>query len=131
MMQVEIITIGDEILIGQIVDTNSAWMGEQLNLIGLRVKQITSISDQREDILKALELAATRADVVLVTGGLGPTSDDITKPTLCEYFNSRLVFNQEVYKEIERIFSSRGFAMTDVNRKQAEVPECLRGDAQS
>jgi nicotinamide-nucleotide amidase len=124
MMQVEIITIGDEILIGQIVDTNSAWMGEQLNLIGLGVKQITSISDQREDILKALELAATRANVVLITGGLGPTSDDITKPTLCEYFNSKLVFNQDVYKEVERIFTSRGFALTEVNRKQAEVPGC-------
>jgi nicotinamide-nucleotide amidase len=124
MMQVEIITIGDEILIGQIVDTNSAWMGEQLNLIGLSVKQITSVSDQREDILKALELASTRAKVVLITGGLGPTSDDITKPTLCEYFDSKLIFNQDVYKEVERVFKSRGFVVTDINRKQAEVPEC-------
>ncbi len=124
MKQVEIITIGDEILIGQIVDTNSAWMGEQLNLIGLGVKQITSVADDHNDILKALELAATRADVVLITGGLGPTSDDITKPTLCEYFNSKLVFDQEVFHEIERVFKPRGFVITDVNRKQAEVPEC-------
>lgn len=123
-MQVEIITIGDELLIGQVVDTNSAWMGEQLNLIGLRVVQITSISDQREHILKALEEAAGRAEVILITGGLGPTSDDITKPTLSEYFNSPMVFHPEVLKEVERIFASRGFKVTEVNRKQAEVPAC-------
>jgi len=122
-MQVEIITIGDELLIGQVVDTNSAWMGEQLNLIGLRVVQITSISDQREHILKALEEAAGRAEIILITGGLGPTSDDITKPTLCEYFNSPLVFDPEVLKEVERMFASRGMPVTGVNRKQAEVPE--------
>jgi len=122
-MQVEIITIGDELLIGQVVDTNSAWMGEQLNLIGLRVVQITSISDQREHILKALEEAAGRADIILITGGLGPTSDDITKPTLCEYFNSPLVFHPEVLEEVERMFASRGMPVTGVNRKQAEVPE--------
>jgi nicotinamide-nucleotide amidase len=122
-MQVEIITIGDELLIGQVVDTNSAWMGEQLNLIGLRVIQITSISDQREHILKALEQAAGRAEIILITGGLGPTSDDITKPTLCEYFNSPLVFDPEVLKEVERMFASRGLPVTKVNRKQAEVPE--------
>jgi len=123
-MQVEIITIGDELLIGQVVDTNSAWMGEQLNLIGLRVVQITSISDQREHILKALEEAAGRAEIILITGGLGPTSDDITKPTLSEYFNSPMAFHPEVLKEVERIFSSRGFKVTEVNRKQAEVPAC-------
>jgi nicotinamide-nucleotide amidase len=121
-MQVEIITIGDELLIGQVVDTNSAWMGEQLNLIGLRVVQITSISDQREHILKALEEAAGRAEIILITGGLGPTSDDITKPTLCEYFNSPLVFHPEVLEEVERMFASRGMPVTGVNRKQAEVP---------
>jgi len=122
-MQVEIITIGDELLIGQVVDTNSAWMGEQLNLIGLRVVQITSISDQREHILKALEQAADRAEIILITGGLGPTSDDITKPTLSEYFNSPLVFHPEVLEEVERMFASRGLPVTKVNRKQAEVPE--------
>jgi len=122
-MQVEIITIGDELLIGQVVDTNSAWIGEQLNLIGLRVVQITSISDQREHILKALEQAAGRAEIILITGGLGPTSDDITKPTLSEYFNSPLVFHPEVLEEVERMFASRGLPVTKVNRKQAEVPE--------
>jgi nicotinamide-nucleotide amidase len=123
-MQVEIITIGDELLIGQVIDTNSAWMGEQLNLIGLRVVQITSISDQREHILKALAEAAGRAEIILITGGLGPTSDDITKPTLCEYFNSPLVFHPEVLEEVERMFASRGMPVTAINRKQAEVPEC-------
>ena len=122
-MQVEIITIGDELLIGQVVDTNSAWMGEQLNLIGLRVAQITSISDQREHILKALSEAAGRVEIILITGGLGPTSDDITKPTLCEYFNSPLEFHPEVLEEVERMFASRGMPVTGVNRKQAEVPE--------
>ena len=122
-MQVEIITIGDELLIGQVVDTNSAWIGEQLNLIGLRVVQITSISDQREHILKALEQAADRAEIILITGGLGPTSDDITKPILSEYFNSPLVFHPEVLEEVERMFASRGLPVTKVNRKQAEVPE--------
>ena len=123
-MQVEIITIGDELLIGQVVDTNSACMGEQLNLIGLRVVQITSISDQREHILKALEQAAGRAEIVLITGGLGPTSDDITKPTLAEYFQSPMVFHPEVLKEVERMFAARGLPVTEVNRKQAEVPAC-------
>lgn len=123
-MQVEIITIGDELLIGQVVDTNSAWMGEQLNLIGLRVVQITSISDQREHILKALEQAAGRAEIILITGGLGPTSDDITKPTLAEYFQSPMVFHPEVLKEVERMFASRGLPVTELNRKQAEVPAC-------
>lgn len=123
-MQVEIITIGDELLIGQVVDTNSAWMGEQLNLIGLRVVQITSISDQREHILKALEQAASRAEIILITGGLGPTSDDITKPTLAEYFQSPMVFHPEVLKQVERMFASRGLPVTEVNRKQAEVPVC-------
>ena len=123
-MQVEIITIGDELLIGQVVDTNSAWMGEQLNLIGLRVVQITSISDQREHILKALEQAASRAEIILITGGLGPTSDDITKPTLAEYFDSPMVFHPEVLKEVERMFAARGLPVTEVNMKQAEVPAC-------
>ncbi|MGZ6523186.1 MAG: molybdopterin-binding protein, partial [Bacteroidia bacterium] len=87
-MQVEIITIGDEILIGQIVDTNSAFIGQILNLNGMSVKQISSVSDNREHILKALDEAKSRADIILITGGLGPTKDDITKKTLCEYFNT-------------------------------------------
>lgn len=122
-MQAEIITIGDEILIGQIVDTNSAWMGQALNMAGISVKQITSVSDEREHILKALDEAKSRADIILITGGLGPTNDDVTKNTLCEYFNTGLRFDAQVYEDVERLFKSRGFEVTPINRKQAEVPE--------
>jgi nicotinamide-nucleotide amidase len=121
-MIAEIITIGDELLIGQVIDTNSAWIGENLNMIGIKVHQITSISDDREHILKTLEEAETRADIILITGGLGPTKDDITKTTLCEYFDTRLVFNQDAYKNIETIFLQRGYTVTELNRRQAEVP---------
>ena len=121
-MQVEIITIGDEILIGQIVDTNSAWMAQQLNLSGFSVKQISSVSDNETHILKALTEASSRAGVVIITGGLGPTKDDITKKTLCKYFNTSLVFNEEVYKDVERLFTERGYEVTALNRGQAEVP---------
>lgn len=126
MIKTEIITIGDELLIGQVIDTNSAWIGEQLNAIGVKVNQITSISDDRSHILKTLAEAETRADIILITGGLGPTKDDITKVTLCEYFNTRLVFNQEAFNRIENLFKIRGFTMTEVNRKQAEVPANCR-----
>jgi nicotinamide-nucleotide amidase len=121
-MTAEIITIGDELLIGQVVDTNSAWMAEQLNLVGIRVHQITSISDSREHILCTLTDAETRADVILITGGLGPTKDDITKVTLCEYFDTELVFNEEAFKNVESLFKLRGFPVTALNRKQAEIP---------
>ena len=90
-MRAEIITIGDEILIGQIVDTNSAWMAQQLNNIGIKVKQISSVSDDRQHILNALAEAASRVDIILITGGLGPTKDDITKTTLAEYFNVGMI----------------------------------------
>jgi nicotinamide-nucleotide amidase len=123
-MKAEIITIGDELLIGQVVDTNSAWMAEQLNLLGINVHQITSISDNREHILTTLLEASKRADVLLITGGLGPTNDDITKETLCEYFDSPLVFNKEAYQQIEQLFSQRGFPVTALNDMQAMLPEC-------
>lgn len=122
-MFAEIITIGDEILIGQIVDTNSAWMAQQLNLAGVRIKQITSISDDRDHILRTLKEAEERADVILITGGLGPTKDDITKHTLCDYFHTTLRFNQDVYKNVERLFKGFGKEVSPVNRAQAEVPE--------
>lgn len=122
-MKAEIIAIGDEILIGQVIDTNSAWIAEQLNLTGIKVAQITCISDQREHILKALEEASERSEVILMTGGLGPTRDDITKDTLCEYFSTRLVFNQDAFNNIERIFRLRGYQITPLNRAQAEIPE--------
>jgi nicotinamide-nucleotide amidase len=121
-MLVEIITIGDEILIGQIVDTNSAWMAQQLNLRGFRVKQISSVSDHEQHILAALHEASERASIVLITGGLGPTKDDITKKTLCTYFNTQLVFNEDVYQDVALLFKERGYEVTAVNRGQAEVP---------
>jgi nicotinamide-nucleotide amidase len=96
-MLAEIITIGDEILIGQIVDTNSAWIAKELNKIGIRVKQISSVSDDREHILTALAEAHNRAKIIImITGGLGPTKDDITKKTLAEYFNVGMVENQKL-----------------------------------
>ena len=122
-MLAEIITIGDEILIGQIVDTNSAWMAEQLNDIGIRIKQISSVSDDREHILTALKEAAGRADVILITGGLGPTRDDITKKTIAEYFNVKLVENKDALDNVLNIFSRYNRPMLEVNRLQAQVPE--------
>jgi nicotinamide-nucleotide amidase len=121
-MEVEIITIGDEILIGQIVDTNSAFIGQQLNLNGISVKQISSVSDNREHILKALDEAKSRADIILITGGLGPTRDDITKKTLCEYFNTGLRFDEKAYEDVVAIFATYGKDVTPINRLQAEVP---------
>jgi nicotinamide-nucleotide amidase len=122
-MLAEIITIGDEILIGQIIDTNSAWMAAKLNEEGISVKQISSVSDNREHILTALAEAATRADIILITGGLGPTKDDITKKTLAEYFNVGLVLNADVLANVESIFKKYNRPLLEVNRKQAEVPE--------
>ena len=122
-MNAEIITIGDEILIGQIVDTNSAWIGTQLNFAGIKVKQISSVSDDREHILKALREAENRADLILITGGLGPTKDDITKKTLAEYFNVGMIQHAETENMVRDFFAKRGRELTELNRKQAEVPE--------
>ncbi|HBY67730.1 MAG TPA: competence/damage-inducible protein A [Flavobacteriaceae bacterium] len=122
-MLAEIITIGDEILIGQIVDTNSAYISKQLNHIGVQVYQITSIQDDRQHILNALEDARKRVDIVLVTGGLGPTKDDITKETFCEYFEDSLVESAEVLQNIKDIFSK--YIKKEplaANLKQAMVP---------
>lgn len=122
-MQAEIVTIGDEILIGQIVDTNSAWMGKQLNKIGVEVYQISSIGDNKEHIYRALDSLHHDTKLVFITGGLGPTNDDITKNTLSKYFDTKLVFNEELYKDIEKLFQSIGREVTELNRMQAEVPE--------
>lgn len=125
-MKASIITIGDELLIGQTVDTNSAWMGAELSNLGFDVYRSTSIHDRREDILEALAEAERKSDVVLITGGLGPTSDDITRQTLCEYFNTKLVLNDRVLKMIMEMLARRNFPLNENNRKQAEVPEnCL------
>ena len=121
-MQAEIITIGDEILIGQILDTNSKWMAEELNKIGVSVYQITSIQDDRQHILKAVEEAQSNADIVIITGGLGPTKDDITKLTLAEYFKDTLVLNEEMVAYIEQLFAKINYPFTEVNRNQALVP---------
>jgi len=121
-MIAEIITIGDEILIGQIVDTNSAWIAHELNNIGIRVKQISSVSDDGQHILTALAEACNRADIILITGGLGPTKDDITKKTIAEYFNVNLVENAEALKNVTAIFSRFNRPLLEVNRQQALVP---------
>jgi len=119
---VEIVTIGDEILIGQIVDTNSAWMARELNKDGFRVHQITTVSDDETSILKAVEGAFSRADIVLMTGGLGPTKDDITKQTLCKYFNTHLIHHQEVVDNIKEVFAHRGNVLNPLTLGQAMVP---------
>jgi nicotinamide-nucleotide amidase len=120
---VEIITIGDEILIGQIVDTNSAWMATELNNAGFQIVQITSVHDDAVHIKKALDEALGRAQVVLITGGLGPTKDDITKQTLCDYFNTRLVFDEKVLQNIRELYHTRQNVMNELTRWQAMVPE--------
>jgi len=125
-MKAAIITIGDELLIGQTIDTNSAWMGAELSKAGFDVYRITSVHDRREDIIYALNEAASKTDVVLITGGLGPTSDDITKPTLCEFFGTHLVMNNEILGMIEAMMRIRNFPMNEKNRRQAEVPESCR-----
>jgi len=121
-MLAEIITIGDEILIGQIVDTNSAWIARELNNIGIRVKQISSVSDDREHILTALAEAHRRATIIIITGGLGPTKDDITKKTLAEYFKVGFVENADALANVEQIFKKYNRPLLEVNRLQAQVP---------
>lgn len=122
-MLAEIITIGDEILIGQIVDTNSAWMGRELNKIGINVKQITSVSDNAAHIIEALDEAQKRADIILITGGLGPTKDDITKLTLSKYFNMPLRQDQTTLAHVEAFFLKYNRPMIEVNIRQADVPD--------
>jgi nicotinamide-nucleotide amidase len=122
-MNIEIINIGDELLIGQVVNTNASWMGEQLSLAGFKVNQFTIIGDSREHILEALWRAGERSEVVLISGGIGPTKDDITKTTLCDFFGTRLVFNEEAYKDVEALFARRGYQVTELNRQQAYLPE--------
>lgn len=122
-MTAELITIGDEILIGQIVDTNSVYMAKALNAIGISVHQISSVQDDRDHILQALELAKARVDLVLVTGGLGPTKDDITKHTFCSYFEDELVLNQEVLDHVRNIFKKYiNRPILPANESQAYVP---------
>ncbi len=125
-MRSEIITIGDEILIGQIIDTNSAWIAQRLNEIGVDVAQVTSVSDTPEAIRNALDEAGSRAQLVLITGGLGPTNDDLTKLTLSDYFGSPTSFREEVFEDIGQLFRTRGRGIAELNRRQADVPEAAR-----
>ena len=121
-MTAEIITIGDEILIGQIVDTNSQWLAQRLNEIGVSIYQITSIQDDRAHILKAIEEAEQNADIVIMTGGLGPTKDDITKLTLAEYFNDELVHNLDIENHIKYLFGRIKYNFTEMDLQQAMLP---------
>ncbi|MBX0333159.1 competence/damage-inducible protein A [Pontibacter sp. HSC-14F20] len=122
VVHAEIITIGDEILYGQIVDTNSAWMGTELARIGIRVKQITSVSDEVSHIVEALDNAKTRADIILMTGGLGPTKDDMTKNVLADYFHTELKLDEQSLADVTELFKSRGYELTELNRQQAFLP---------
>ena len=121
-MFAELITIGDELLIGQVVDTNSAWMGRELNNIGIEVLRIVSVRDREEEILEAIDNAMKRVNIVLVTGGLGPTKDDITKQTLCKYFNTELIFSEEVFENVKRVLAGK-IPMNKLNKGQAMVPK--------
>ena len=125
-MNTHIINIGDELLIGQVINTNASWMSQQLTAIGCEVSAVFTIADRKEDIVNSLKNSIKKADVILITGGLGPTKDDITKHTLCEFFHSELVENEESLRNIERIFTGRGYPMTPTNRLQASVPACCK-----
>lgn len=122
-MKIELISIGDELLIGQTVNTNASWLGREFAQRGASVNYTTVIRDTKEDILTALDVAFSRVDVIVVTGGLGPTKDDITKYTLCEYFQTELVLNEEVLTRVRGYFEARGREMLEVNIKQAEMPK--------
>ena len=126
-MNVEIIVIGDELLIGQVTDTNSGWIARELNHIGWEVTEITTVRDRSREITDALNSSFGRVDVVLMTGGLGPTKDDITKQTLCDYFGGKLVFDESVFANVEAIFRRRKLTMNDSTRNQAYVPNMCTG----
>lgn len=125
-MTVDIITIGDELLIGQVVDTNTTYMAGQLNKAGFSVNRAVSIHDSKEEILSALDEGISRSDIVLITGGLGPTKDDITKHTLCEYFDTKLVYNDEVLENIKRLLKGRVKYLNQLNIDQSLVPKSCR-----
>lgn len=118
-----IITIGDELLIGQTIDTNSAWMAQRLNETGIEVIRRLAVGDNKTDIIKALDSAKADAGLVLLTGGLGPTADDITKPLLCEYFGGNMVLDEKVLANVKKIFSRRNLPLLERNIRQAEVPD--------
>lgn len=120
----EILTIGDEILYGQLLDTNSQWISEELDKAGIKTIRKTTVGDSREQILTAFAEAESRADIVLITGGLGPTNDDLTKPCLAEYFNCEVTINDQALQELTSLFESKGIELNEVNRMQAALPVC-------
>jgi len=122
-MRATIIAIGDELLIGKVVNTNAAYIARKLNLSGIQVIEATVVGDSRDDILRALQRAHQQSEVIILTGGLGPTSDDITKPALCEYFGSKLKFNPEILEQIKVFLEKRAGVLNDLNRSQAWVPD--------
>jgi nicotinamide-nucleotide amidase len=121
-MKTTIITIGDEILIGTTVDTNSAWIAQQLNLLGIDVYEIISVSDEAPHIINALKRAEAQSDIILITGGLGPTNDDITKETLAEYFQVGFTLHNEILESLKTYFDNRGIALLERNKTLAELP---------
>ena len=123
LTQASIITIGDEILIGQTIDTNSAWIASQLRLVGISVSEIISISDQKEKIIEALDRELSKSNLVIVTGGLGPTNDDITKTVITDYFDDELILNKKSLEKITAYFKSANRPMLEVNRMQAMLPK--------
>ncbi|MCH5328920.1 MAG: competence/damage-inducible protein A [Coprobacter sp.] len=122
-MNAEIIVIGDELLIGQVTDTNSGWIARQMNRVGWEIAKVTAVRDRQEEIRSVMEQALHRVDVVLVTGGLGPTKDDITKQTLCDFFGGTLVMDETVLDNIGSLLRRRGLEMNDSTRSQAMVPD--------
>jgi nicotinamide-nucleotide amidase len=123
-MKVHVLTIGDEILIGQIIDTNSSWIAQRLNLIGMKVSQMKSISDELMDIKSHLQLSLNEVDVVIITGGLGPTKDDITKKALAEFLHVPLVLHEETHQFLIRFFTKIGRDPNTMDLvQQAQVPE--------
>jgi len=122
-MKAEIISIGNELLIGQVVNTNASYIAEELSKSGIETTRITVISDNTEEIIKSLKEADRRANIIIITGGLGPTKDDITRESLCKFFNTKLVENSEVLKDISCFFKNKGLELTDINKRQALVPE--------
>ena len=127
MIKASIITIGDELLIGQVIDTNSAWIAQQINSIGIPVLRRVAVGDKWDEIWSALDEESKKAEIIFITGGLGPTADDITKPLLCQYFNGKMVINKQALENVthlfEKIFKR---PITERNIKQAEVPDTCK-----
>jgi len=122
-MKCEIITIGDEILIGQILNTNSQWIANQLSLLGVSITSMQSIADDHSIIQNCLKRSLESNDLIIITGGLGPTNDDITKKSLCEFFGGKMVRDQQTYEDVKAYIESRGRTINEINAKQADVPD--------